>query len=661
MRALTCLLVIGFSLCATTTPSMGALIAVTTTDNASTEGDGQLSLLEALQSARDGDSIQFQIPGDGPHFIRTPLGGYPMITVNGLTLDGYSQPGSAPNTAPFNQKNNARLSIVLDSTSDEMGDSAYLDKPALVSRRSTRMLNADGSDISGYGDSENGILAVYGAKQFTVRGLCFLGRHTDGNTADPSIYAIALAKEAVGAKVQGCWFGLNPDGSTVNGLRAAVAAFRHRSTQGGVTLDIFSSGLIYGTDGDGAGDRGEGNIAVGVELTLGLELPGARISGNRFNVFPDGLTFLDMRTYSTEHHLGSMEVFENGRSREGTLIGTDGDGVSDAEERNVFAPVNYKHMFEFYGGTSAEKTVIAGNLIGVGVDEVTPYPFDPIGIQDFMSMDGAGGVRVGSNGDGVSDGLEGNVIRGLRGTRFLDAASSVRIVARANVLGGNNFAGFPFVHMDRSRDFLKYYNEVLTVPATLPTDLLPVLSDVTEGFLTGSLPDSAAETYPHRVLDVYTRDMSVAGTGAVIPGNYLGTFIEGSTQDSHPESGEFRVPVSSFYVPEGAELVVVETFAMNSGRWESSSALTGPASVGLPAPASVGAILLEPVLAAGKESGEVVLSWRGSEGTFRLEASSDLEPRVWRPVAALAEHSDGVNRVRLSPSSAGGFFRLRSL
>lgn len=661
MRALPYLLTVGVTLCATLVPATASLITVTTADNASTDSDGQISLLEALQAVHDGDTIQFRIPGDGPHYIKTPVGGYPFITVDGLTVDGYSQPGSSVNTAPFNQKNNAQLRIVLDSTSDEAGDSPYLEKPNLISRRSTRMLNGDGSDISGYGDSENGILAVFGAKQFTVRGICFLGRHTDGNTADPAIYAVALAKGATEAKVQGCWFGLNPDGTTVNGLRAAVAAFRHRSSQGGVTLDLFSSGLIYGTDGDGMGDRGEGNISMGVELALGLELPGARISGNRFNVFPDGLTFLDMKAYSTAHHLGSMEVFENGRGREGTLIGTDGDGVSDADERNVFAPVNYKHMFEFYGGTPADKTVIAGNLIGVGVDEMTPYPFEPIGLQDFMSMDGSGGVRVGSNGDGLSDGLEGNVIHGLRGARFLDAAASVRIVARANVLSENKFAGFPFVHMDRSRDFLKYYNEVLTVPASLPTDLLPVLSDVTDGFLTGSLPDSASERYPYRVLDVYTRDMSQADTGAVIPGNYLGTFVEGSTQDSHPAPGEFRVPVSSFHVPEAAELVVVETFAMNAGRWESATALTGPASLGVPAPVSAGTVLLEPELAAVRETGEVVLSWRAGEGIFRLEARSGLQPAAWTPVAGSAEHADGVNRVRLSPSAAGGFFRLRSL
>lgn len=661
MRVLLYPLAIGLSFCASLIPAAASIFTVTTTDNASPEGDGALSLVEALQAVQDGDTIRFQIPGDGPHFIRTPIGGYPMITVNGLTVDGYSQPGSSPNTAPFDQTNNARLRIVLDSSGDETGDSPYLDKPSLILRRSTRMLNADGSDISGFGDSENGILAVYGGKQLTVRGLCFLGRHSDGNTADPSIYAVALAKGATGAKVQGCWFGLNPDGVAVNGLRAAVAAFRHRTSVNGATVDVFSSGLVFGTDGDGLDDRGEANISVGLELTLGLELPGARISGNRFNVFPDGLTFLDMRAYSTEHHLGSMEVFENGRGREGTLIGTDGDGVSDADERNVFAPVNYKHMFEFYGGTPADKTVIAGNLIGVGVDGVSPYAFEAIGIQDFMSMDGAGGVRVGSNGDGRSDDLEGNVIRGLRGTRFLDAAAAVRIVARANVLSGNNFAGFPFVQLDRSRDFLKYYSEVLTLPAAVFTDLLPVLSDVTDGFLTGSIPDSAADRYPYRVLDVYTRDMSVAGNGAVLPGDYLGTFLEGTTQDSHPASGEFRLPVSSFYIPQDAELVVVETYAMNAGSWESDTALTGPASLGLSAPASTGTILLEPELRAAGDAGEVVLSWRAGEGAFRLEASADLQQRSWRPVAASAEHSDGLNRVRLSPSAAGGFFRLRSL
>src|SRR5258707_116438 len=76
-------------------------ITVTTIDNSSGPDDGQISLMEAIQAALPGDTIAFSIPGAGPHVIQTPLGGYPVITVDNLTIDGYSQPGSSPNTNPI--------------------------------------------------------------------------------------------------------------------------------------------------------------------------------------------------------------------------------------------------------------------------------------------------------------------------------------------------------------------------------------------------------------------------------------------------------------------------------------------------------------------------------------------------------------------------------
>ena len=48
------------------------------------------------------------------------------------------------------------------------------------------------------------------------------------SVSDPAIYAVALVQEAKNAKVQGCWFGLAPDGTTVKPVTDAVAAFRHR-------------------------------------------------------------------------------------------------------------------------------------------------------------------------------------------------------------------------------------------------------------------------------------------------------------------------------------------------------------------------------------------------------------------------------------------------
>ncbi|MBI3417304.1 MAG: hypothetical protein HY043_18590, partial [Verrucomicrobia bacterium] len=94
----------------------GRIITVTTTNNVS-PATQETSLLQALSKLADGDTIQFAIPGTGPYFIPTPTNGYPLITNNNITIDGYSQPGASPNTNSILAPNNARLQIVLDSRS----------------------------------------------------------------------------------------------------------------------------------------------------------------------------------------------------------------------------------------------------------------------------------------------------------------------------------------------------------------------------------------------------------------------------------------------------------------------------------------------------------------------------------------------------------------
>lgn len=85
------------------------------------------------------------------------------------------------------------------------------------------------------------------------------------------------------------------------------------------------------------------------------------------------------------------------------IIGTNGDGVDDVAERNVFAAGS--RGVNVNGGDSAYPNWIAGNYFGVGADGTT-------------AMDLATGVylrqstaqsRIGSNFDGISDDLEKNV------------------------------------------------------------------------------------------------------------------------------------------------------------------------------------------------------------------------------------------------------------
>ena len=226
--------------------SIADIITVTTVDNylpddvATNPG----SLLDALQIAADGDTIQFNIPGSGPHVIATPQDGYPLISNNDLTIDGYTQTGASPNTNPILGGNNAHIQIVLDSSAgpEQRTHLGPLNNP-------------------GFGDRESAILGLFGAKNFTLKGISFLSRYTDESPSDPDIYCVALVNDSTGARLQGCWFGLAPDGVTVAGGGSSVASFKG---DGGAA----SSGLIFGTDGDGTNDVAEFNVSVGMESPM---------------------------------------------------------------------------------------------------------------------------------------------------------------------------------------------------------------------------------------------------------------------------------------------------------------------------------------------------------------------------------------------------------
>ena len=167
------------------------------------------------------------------HYIQTPPDGYPLITNNNITIDGYTQAGASPNTASIHAANNAALKIVLTSTN---GNALSMD---------TACANSWGAGADwGYGDSEQAILGFFHATNATVRGLVIQAapltatRTTTGECK--SICFAAVPLELGGWKCQnwhvsGCWFGVDPvtkqvaympDGTTVATPAMCIASYR---------------------------------------------------------------------------------------------------------------------------------------------------------------------------------------------------------------------------------------------------------------------------------------------------------------------------------------------------------------------------------------------------------------------------------------------------
>ena len=114
-------------------------------------------------------------------------------------------------------------------------------------------------------------------------------------------------------------------------------------------------------------------------------------------------------------------------------VGTNGDGIGDAAERNIISG-NSTGIIIDSAGTSGN--VVAGNYVGTNAS-ATAAVANSIGITFVF---GATNNRVGTNGDGAGDVAERNLVSGNNtGIRFESAGTSGNVVAGNYV--GTNAAG----------------------------------------------------------------------------------------------------------------------------------------------------------------------------------------------------------------------------
>lgn len=589
------------------TQPRSSIIAVNTIDN-DFPGPNDTSLLEALTGLQNGDYVRFNIPGAGPHVVVTPIGGYPLITAHNVIIDGNSQAGTVVNSNPILGGNNAQLRIVLDSAGTETAPNP---NPTLgyPLRRSTRLDFPTFVGNTGYGDSENCILGVFEGDNVTIRGLSFIARYTASDTNDPSIYCVALVKQATNAHINGCLFGMAPGGTGMGDLKPAassVAAFRWR-----IGGDVYSDGATIGTDGDGVNDRAEFNVSLGSRIGLALELPGARVSGNYVNVFPNGNTFVDIDALYAEQLVvageGTLEFMENGRFAHNTIIGTDGNGVSDSDERNIVGHTVYDVNIEFY--SAGTNVVVAGNYFGVGVNGTTAGPVSTNINNDFLALPGTASARIGSNGDGISDALEGNLIVNTKGSQFVPVNANIPVVTRGNKFVNNNYAGL--------------INDVSLVP--------PVVNSITNNRVTGTITGPSGN-YTAAFIDLYTVDpLALANNNyfpapITHPSRWLGAFVDNGPGDLDPAVDAFDFDVSAFGLTDTTYMIVTVTYSTEAAASNAGRAVTGPPS----APVS-----RRPQLTIRRGTSpttleEVVfLSWLGPDRAFVVQQNEGLDPNGW--------------------------------
>lgn len=360
----------------------GNLLLVTNTVVANVDGSFFRAIV--LANTNPGpDTILFSIPGVGVKTLATNMP-YPTI-ISPVIIDGYSQPGSRPNTRT--NGNDALLRIHLIGTNAGAG---------VIGLR----LNTSNSLIRGLTITRfsGGELRLDTNGQHVIQGN-FLGLEPDGTTVGGnSAYGLRLDRSS-GNQIGG------RSSEARNLLGAVLLSGSHSNIIEGNYLGTTASGLLPGpfsgidvvgghANRIGGGAPGAGNVIGNGGLYIAGGGSRNRVQGNLLGVGADGLA-----------SLGSVidRIYFELDAGTNNVIGTDGDGVNDTGEGNVIA------RYQTYGirFTGGDFNVVAGNKIGT----------DATGT---LALGGVGGIDL--------DSSDGNVIGGL-------------LPAQRNLISGNTGYG----------------------------------------------------------------------------------------------------------------------------------------------------------------------------------------------------------------------------
>ena len=330
-----------------------ALAATFTVTNTNDSGLGSLRQAILDANANPGtDMIAFNIPGQGVQTI-SPLTLLPSLTDDaGVTIDGYTQPGSGPNTLAGGD--NAVLLIELD------GSAGFGQGTGLTLASSA---NAIRGLIVGHFDT--GILIDVG-RDNSVTG-CFIGTDSTGSVAAPNrtgLDLLSLSSDALstGARVGGATpqdrnvISGNASGISLFGFSNCTIAGNFIGTDRAGTsalpnvdgVDIgFSTGTVIGGSTRGSrniisGNTGGGISSVGTLLTqiqgnfVGTDVTGtvALSNGGGITCESDIATFiggaaLGLGNVVSGNRLDGIRIFYGASSDfvAGNFIGTDPSGT----------------------------------------------------------------------------------------------------------------------------------------------------------------------------------------------------------------------------------------------------------------------------------------------------------------------------------------------
>jgi hypothetical protein len=321
-------------------------------------------------------TINFDIAGPAPHTIQLNSKLPGLLNPDGITVDGYSAPDSAPNTDPF--ASNARITIEIRGTGPNGFNGFAITTPnnvirglAMYNFPTTIRLSTDAADnntIVGNFLCTNAA-GTFGAPGVNTHGLGVL------LTGGPGGNVIGAPGEANRNVISGCWhrgvtisfypsinnkiqnniIGLNPSGT---------AALPNRSH--GVDINYTGSNQIGGA-GFQEGNVISGNSGSGIEVSHGRNTNSNVVEGNWFGT---GVDHSSVPAYAAN---GQWAVRLEGPKFCGDPTRPNPDGCTDAAVVEGLPHDNVVRgnvmVGNAKGGMLIDKgqnhNVVSGNYIGV--------------------------------------------------------------------------------------------------------------------------------------------------------------------------------------------------------------------------------------------------------------------------------------------------------